>query len=94
MSTKKPRSTKFKLKVALTALRGKQTIADICQEYGVAESMVHKWKRQLLDGGESIFESSKKTNPKQLFEKERAKLYEKIGQLTVERDFLKKNLEG
>lgn len=92
MSTRKPRSPKFKLKVALAALSGKQTIAEICQHYEVAESAVHKWKRQLQEEGDSIFSGSKKDTSKQSAEKEQAKLYEKIGQLTIERDFLKKNL--
>jgi len=92
MSTKKTRSPKFKLKVALAAIGGKQTIADICQEYNIAESVVHKWKRKLLDEGEAVFTGPTKATTKQSTEKELAKLYEKIGQLTIERDFLKKNL--
>ena len=92
MSTRKPRSPKFKLKVALEALSGKQTIAEISQQYEVAESAIHKWKRQLQDDGETVFIGSKKATPAKDTEKELAKLYAKIGQLTIERDFLKKNL--
>lgn len=92
MSVRKPRSPKFKLKVALAALSGKQTIAEICQQYEVAESVVHKWKRRLQDEGEAVFTGAKKSTSTKDAEKELAKLYEKIGQLTIERDFLKKNL--
>ena len=93
MSTKKPRSAQFKLKVALAALRGKQTIAEICSINKVNESLVHKWKKQLVDGGISVFSSSSSKSSLKSHEKELSKLYEKIGQLTIERDFLKKNLE-
>lgn len=55
MSTKNPRSASFKFKVALAALSGKQTMAEICQTYQVAESVVYKWKKQLLDKGEEAF---------------------------------------
>ena len=93
MSTKKSRSPKFKLKIALAAIKGKQTISEICILHKVAESLVHKWRKQLLEQGEAAFPSSTPKASKKLQEKEIAKLYEKIGQLTIERDFLKKNLD-
>jgi len=95
MSTKKPRSPQFKLKVVLAALSGKETISEICQRFEVAESLVHKWRKQLLEEGEQIFaKSSDKGTDKQLQakNKEIEKLYNKVGRLTIERDFLKKNL--
>ena len=92
MSTKKPRSAQFKFKVAMAALRGKQTVTEICQTYEVASSLVHKWKKQLIDHGEAAFQPSDTSTTVKHQEKEMAQLYEKIGQLTIERDFLKKVL--
>lgn len=92
MSTKQPRSAAFKLKVALAALSGKETIVEICQRHQVAESLVHKWKKQLLEHGASIFSPSKDLAKEKRKEQELSRLYEKLGQLTVERDFLKKSL--
>lgn len=92
MSTKQPRSASFKLKVALAALSGKETIVEICQHYKVSESLVHKWKKQLLEHGASIFNQGNASAKEKKKEKELSRLYEKLGQLTVERDFLKKSL--
>jgi transposase len=49
----------FKFKVALEAIRGDLTIAQIVSKYQVEESLVHKWKKQLLDSGGDIFECKK-----------------------------------
>ena len=46
----------FKFKVALEALRGDLTIAQIVSNYQVSESLVHRWKKQLLDSGSDILE--------------------------------------
>lgn len=92
MSTKQPRSASFKLKIALAALSGKETIVEICQRHKVAESLVHKWKKQLLEHGASIFNSGRGATQAKQKEEELARLYEKLGQLTVECDFLKKSL--
>jgi len=57
---RKTHNKDFKFKVALEAIRGDLTIAQIVSKYQVAESLVHKWKKQLLDSGGEIFESKKK----------------------------------
>jgi transposase len=71
------------------------TINDICQHYQVAPSQVHAWKKVLLEQGSELFEKSSKRgkqNDAVANERVQSQLYEKIGQLTVERDFLKKGL--
>jgi len=85
----------FKFKVALASMKGDMTIAEICKTYDVAASLVHKWKKQLLEQGADIFskDKSRKVAAKTQ-EKEAEKLYQTIGQLTVERDFLKKSWEN
>lgn len=93
---RKTHSEQFKFKIALLAMKGDMTIAEICHEHEIAPSLVHKWKKQLLSQGAELFSksSNKKKVENSAQEKKTKKLYEKIGQLTVERDFLKKSWEG
>lgn len=81
-----------KFEIALLAVKGETTINDICKRYEVAPSQVKAWKKQLLEQGASLFARNDKTTEETAdkLEREQSKLYEKIGQLTVERDFLKK----
>lgn len=85
---KKVHSAGVKFKVALAAITG-QPIADICKQYEVAESLVHKWKKQLKEQGSSVFSQPQKA-AQALHEHELAKLYQRIGQLSTELEFLKK----
>jgi transposase len=72
-------------------MKGETTINEICQRYEVAPAQVHAWKKQLLEQGSELFgKVAKTTSTAAETERERSALYEKIGQLTVERDFLKK----
>ena len=89
---KKTHSAMVKFKVALAAITG-QPITDICREYEVAESLVHKWRNQLKENGVAAF-SKKEQNQKLEHEQEKAKLYQRIGQLTTENEFLKKVVEA
>jgi transposase len=96
MSKNKKWSIAAKFEIALSAAKGDCTINEICEKYQVSASQVHAWKKQLLENGRSLFDKdSVKTSSKKLAEKRRreTQLYEKIGQLTVERDFLKKSWE-
>lgn len=87
---RKKHSKDFKFKVAIEAIRGDLTMAQIISRYQVAESLVHKWKKQLLENGGDIFDGKAPTNltPAQDIQK----LHAKIGQLTLERDFLENAL--
>ena len=74
----------FKAKVALEAIKGDHTIPELAAQYGVHPSVIHKWKRLVLEKAATVFEEGNaKTNDEII-----AKLYKKIGQLEVERDFL------
>lgn len=88
---RKTHSAMLKFKVALAALVGKP-IVDICKQYEVAEGLVHKWKKQLQENGAVVFTKNK--SEKESREQETAKLYQQIGRLTTEVDFLKKVVEG
>ena len=92
MSNKKW-SAQAKLEIVLKALKSDMTMSDLCQLYQVAPSQVYAWKKELLERGSDIFASSSKTTKKKQRNDDecvRKQLFEKIGELTVERDFLKK----
>jgi transposase len=93
MVQKKKWSASVKFEVAMLAIKGEVTLAEIYKRYSVAPSLVHKWKQQLLEQGSQLFAKSDKTVATIAADNERlqGQLYEKIGQLTVERDFLKKS---
>ena len=82
----------IKFEIALLAIKGETTLNDICKRYEVAPSQVKAWKKQLLEQGANLFVKGDKATEvaANKLEREQGKLYEKIGQLTVERDFLKK----
>ena len=78
----------FKFKIALEVLKGDRTISDICREHNLTPGLVHKWKSQLKDRGGEVFGS--KASSVSNGDLEKSKLYEEIGRLKVEVDFLKK----
>ena len=81
-------SAAFKAKVALAAVKGDQTIEEIARQYGVHPAQIHTWKRALLDGAAAVFDGQPAKKDKvhgALVDQ----LYRQIGQLTVERDFLR-----
>lgn len=83
-------SSQLKSKVAIAALKGDQTANEIASEYGVHVSQVNKWKKEAIDRLPEIF-SNKRGREVQDAEKEKNHLYQQIGRLKVEVDFLKKN---
>lgn len=87
---KKPHSSEFKFKVAIEAIRGLKTTAELCAEYGVVSSQIFKWKKALLDQGADVFKngSNGKTDDQVAIDK----LHATIGMLTVENHFLEKCL--
>ena len=82
-------SAQFKAKVALAAAKGDRTIAELASQYEVHPSQIAKWKKQLLESLPDIF-SSRGQNQQQDQEALTAQLYQQIGQLKVELDWLKK----
>jgi transposase len=79
------KGTKFR--AALAMLKGDRTTAELIQEYGVHPSMLHRWKQELLNRGAEIFEMKTVAQDSQAAME---KLQRKIGELTMEIDFLKK----
>jgi putative transposase len=82
-------SASFKAKVALTAVKGDQTLAELASHFGVHPNQITKWKRQLLDGLPEIFSDGHRQDLRQQ-EALTDRLYQQIGQLKVELDWLKK----
>ena len=89
--TRKRHSAEFKAKVALDAMKGEQTLAELGAKHGIHQTMIATWKRQAIDGLTGIF-SGKPQDSKGAADKEKevTQLHAKIGQLVVERDFLAK----
>jgi len=82
----------FKAKVAMEALKGEKTLAELSSEYGVHANMISRWKLELLKGAAGIF-GGNKVKQDNWQEEKMDKLYKSIGELKVENDWLKKKLE-
>lgn len=79
----------FKAQVALSAVRGEQTTAELASKYGVHSSQVTAWKKQLLDQAVDLFEDGRGKSRDESSAKEE-ELYEQIGRLKMEVEWLKK----
>ena len=82
----------FKAKVALELVKGQNTLNEIATKYGVHPTMITRWKKQLIDNLPEIF-SKNGQKKEQATQELIASLYQKIGQLEVELDWLKKKSE-
>ena len=87
MSKRKNYAPAFKAKVSLAALSGEKTIAELISEFGVHQTQINRWVNQLKGSAAGIFAGAIKTEEARR-EKQLQLLHAKIGQLTVERDFL------
>lgn len=87
-------SAEFKAKVALEALKERETLKELAERFEVHANQISQWKQEFIDKSATIFESEKK-KAKQEKEQETSRelLYEKIGRLEMENDFIKKNLK-
>lgn len=92
MRTRRRFTAEFKAKVALEALRGDRTIQEIAAKHQVHPNQVGAWKRQAMDGLGAVFSNGAEVARRD-HEAEIERLHAKIGELTVERDFLSKGLK-
>jgi transposase-like protein len=88
-ATRRRHDAAFKAKVALAAVKGDQTVAELSSRFGIHANQIYAWKKALVDGAVDIFASGKAV-PEADGDGRVAELYEQIGRLKVENDFLSK----
>ena len=84
-------SASFKAKVALAAVRGDKTMAELAEQFDVHPNQIQDWRRKLLDQADQVFGRGG-ASPSESEHKVK-ELHAKIGELTMERDFLEQGLE-
>ena len=92
MNKRKRYSAEFKAKVAVDALKEQKTLSELANQYQIHSVQISNWKKQLLDGSALIFKNSTNNNQKKQQNLE-ANLYQEIGRLKIELDWLKKNYD-
>jgi len=79
----------FKAKVAIEALKERESLAELSKHFEIHPNIISKWKKEFLQNSAQVFDQQSKETVKEI---DVEKLYAKIGQLEIENDYLKKNL--
>ena len=87
---RKRHDPEFKARVALEALKGIQTVQQIAKDFDIHPTQVSEWKKAMTEGASGVFGPGREKAGTEDFERQRDELHAKIGQLTVEVDFLRK----
>lgn len=94
MSKRKQYNSTFKAKVALEALAGERTVAELSSRFSVHPTMIHQWKKALLEGASGVFERGCAVKAQAPADAAKVRdLHTKIGELTVANDFLSAKLK-
>ena len=88
------RSAEFKAKVALAALQEQKSVQQLSRLYGVHPSQVQQWKKQLQEGAAGLFQSGDRNQEAAACQAREAELFEQIGRLNMELDWVKKKVAG
>ena len=90
---RKSHSAAFKAQVALAAVKGDKTLGELASLHGVHPTMINAWKKQLVNNAEELFQKGAQTSSAD-HEALQGQLYEQIGRLKTELDWLKKKAAG
>jgi transposase-like protein len=88
---RKQHTAAFKAQVALAALKADKTVNELAGQFGVHPTLIHGWKKQLLSGADQVFGNGARTTAGDA-EAEKAELFEQIGRLKMELEWLKKKV--
>ncbi len=88
--TRRKFTSEFKTKVAIEAIKERYTLSELAKRFELHPNQISTWKHEFLEKSTSVFEKKNKKSTEEVIDIE--KLYNKIGKLEMERDFLKKNL--
>ena len=89
--TRRQHSAAFKAQVAIEAIKERESLAELSMKFNLSQSQISKWKQAFLEQSSMVFE--KGTQKKEVEQVDVQELYEKIGKLEMEKEFLKKNLK-
>ena len=92
MRKRRQHNPEFKARVALEAVKGERTVAELASRYGVHPTMINQWKKALVDGAAEVFERVRRKEP-EIDEATVKELHAKIGELAVANDFLSRKLK-
>jgi transposase-like protein len=90
---RKQRGAELKARVAAEAVRERRTVSELATQYSVHPSQVHEWKRRLLSGAAELFADGRSQKAAAQQQAQEAELYEQIGRLKMELEWLKKTAE-
>ncbi len=95
MSTKQTRrkfTAAFKTKVAIEAIKEQHTLSELASKFNLHPNQISKWKREFLNNADTVFSSKSSNTKEDNSEEQIGTLYQKIGKLEMENDYLKKSL--
>ena len=90
MSKRRTHSPEFKARVAMEAISGRKTLQEIAADHAIHTIQVSQWKKQLLEGSSELFTRGKKSQAKDDSQAKEAELFQQIGKLQMELEWLKK----
>jgi putative transposase len=93
MTKRRRHNGKFKFKITLEAAKGTKTLSEMASEYQLHPSQISEWKRQLMESDPDVFSSRRARQEGEQAARE-AELYEKIGRLKMELEWIKKSYQG